>query len=291
VRGVGSAWGAISFLNALFTGIGAAAAIDLRVTARVEIEPAVASPAVLVTADEDCDTPLARAALASACRQFGGGTGYRAHLTVASEIPPSKGLKSSSAVSVAIGRAVGNGFGRTPSPESLARLSAVVSREVGLSATGAFDDAMASAGGGIVVTENAPETVLSRVSAPSDWSIVLWTGAGSHDPSVEWHHRFQGRADAAAPAVAAARRGDFLTAMTENTRLVEPLLGSDFAEWRGRLESLGALASGVSGLGPSLATIVRREDRDRVARDHPAGRTAVHLRDFVGVHDGRSGSP
>jgi shikimate kinase len=283
MRGVGSATGAITFANALFTGIGAAAAIDLRATAVVELEPVDRSGTARFAADPDCDTPLARATVARACREFARSQSFHVHLSVNSSIPPAKGLKSSSAVSVAIARAVANALEVRAPSDAVARLSANVSQSIGLSATGAFDDAMAAADGGIVVTENSSRTVLRQAPAPAEWAVILWTGSGVHAPSPEWSDRFQSAAVQGEVAVEAARRGEWIAAMDANTRIVESLTGYHLTQWRDQLRRLGALTSGVSGLGPALATIVPRGSLESVARAHPAGRTAVQLHQFVPV--------
>jgi shikimate kinase len=284
LRGVGSATGAVSFLNALFTGVGAAAAIDLPARATVELEPTDEEDRPSVTLDSASDTPLVRAMVESAVRTFGGGRRFRVRASVTSSIPAAVGLKSSSAVSVAVGRAIADALRAAATPESLARLSADVSQSVGLSATGAFDDAMAAAGGGLVVTDNTTRRVLARADLPAEWTVLLWLGRGEHAPSVRWREPFRAASSLAGPAVQAVDRGDWLTAMEANTRLVESILSYDLSAWRERLRTAGALASGVSGLGPALATIVPRNGRGEILRGHPAGPDAVQLREFVPGH-------
>jgi shikimate kinase len=278
MRGVGSATAAITVVNALFTGVGAAAAVDLRMTAEVELEPG--APANLTVAPE-CDSPLARATLADACRRYGGSDRFGARLQLTSAIPVSKGLKSSSAVGIAVGRAVCHALGVPASPEALAKGSADVAQAIGLSATGAFDDAMASAAGGVVVTENTARTVLARGVFPDDSSVLVWPGAGTHAPSPHWHDRFRAAAVAARPAIGSAGRGDWVAAMESNSELVESIVGYDYAEVRRKLRVAGAVGSGVSGLGPALATVVPRENLALVRRSHPAGADQLLALEFV----------
>jgi shikimate kinase len=287
LRGVGTSTGAVSFLNALFTGVGAAAAIDLPVSASLELEPTDGHGPPEVALDPACDSPLVRATVTSALRTFGHGRRFRVRGSVASSIPAAVGLKSSSAVSVAVGRAIADGLGVDATPEKLARLSADVSQAVGLSATGAFDDAMAAAGGGLVVTDNKTRTVLAHAELPRDWAVVLWPGRGVHTPSVQWHERFLAASSSAGAAVDAVHRSDWLAAIEANSRLVESILAYDLAGWRERLRSLGALASGVSGLGPAFVTIVPAARRDAIRAAHPAGADAVQLREFVASRGGR----
>ena len=75
-------------------------------------------------------------------------------IEIVSDIPVAMGLKSSSAVSSAGLLAVARASGATRPPLEIAKLSAQVSRETGVSATGAFDDALAGLASGVVVTNN-----------------------------------------------------------------------------------------------------------------------------------------
>jgi shikimate kinase len=281
VRGVGQGSAAISLVNALFTGVGAAAAIGITATSQVEIHEVPAGSSGRISVAPESDTPLVRGSLLEGVRRFGHGGDVDASVRVESAIPVAKGLKSSSAVSVAVLRAVAAAFGKVVSPESVASASADVSLAIGLSATGAFDDALASAAGGVVVTENGSRRVRVRGLFEPDWAVVLWTPGGSHAPSPTWAARFQAERAPALAAVAAAERGDWLTAMEANTELVERVMGYDYRPVRRALERSGALGSGVSGLGPTLATVVPKVRIRDVVRHHPAGSTAVTSAEFA----------
>jgi shikimate kinase len=282
LHGVGTANAAITFVNGLTTGTGAAAAIGLTVRATVDLERVPVGSSRPPTIPSSSDSRLARATLSDALRRFGGEVEVDARLEIASEIPPSRGLKSSSAVGVAIARSVANAFGQDPAPEVLARASADVSQAIGLSATGAFDDALASAAGGVVVTDNGTRTVLRRGAIDREWTVVLWSPPGTHEPSPEWAERFRAERDLGGTAVAAAERGDWLEAMSANTELVERVVGYDYRSTRKVLGELGALASGVSGLGPTLASVVPRPRVRDLVRRHPAGTMEVTSAEFVG---------
>jgi shikimate kinase len=275
LRGVGTATAAVTFVNALFTGVGAAAAIDLPVTVEVDLERSAGETGPVVAIEPTSDTPLVRTSLSDALQRWGPGGDYHGTLTLRSEIPPSKGLKSSSAVGVAVGRAVAQAFGVVASPGALALASSEVSRRIGLSATGAYDDALAAAGGGVVVTENFGPTVRSRGEMPGDWSVVLWVPPGVHSPSVEWRTKFRTRSQDAEGGVAAALRHDWLSAMEANTRLVESILGYRVREVRDALRAAGALASGVSGLGPALAAICPARRAEELVRTLPPAEARI----------------
>jgi shikimate kinase len=281
MHGVGHASAAISFVNALFTGTGAAGAIGITLSATADLDPLPAGHAGRFSIEPPSDTPLARASLLDAIRRYGRGPAVDARLRIDSAIPVAKGLKSSSAVGVGIGRAVASAFGASPRPEDLATASAEVSQSVGLSATGAFDDALASAAGGIVVTDNRRRLVRVRGFADPEWAVVLWSPGTTHAPSPEWKERFAAEHAAARTAIEAAERGDWLAALGANTELVERVMGYEYRPLRRALERAGAVGSGVSGLGPTLATIVPRTRLREVLRAHPAGTAAVTATEFV----------
>ncbi|MGI0130966.1 MAG: hypothetical protein ACREEC_12595, partial [Thermoplasmata archaeon] len=135
MHGVGTAFGAITFVNALTTGVGASGAIDLPVEASIDLDPLAPGASGTVSVEPEVDTPLARAAIARGLAQFHGPGPFAGRLRVRSDVPPSRGLKSSSAVSAAILAATASASGTRPPAAELARLSAEVSQAIGLSAT------------------------------------------------------------------------------------------------------------------------------------------------------------
>ncbi|MCI4331034.1 MAG: shikimate kinase [Thermoplasmata archaeon] len=255
MRGVGRTGGAISLVNALATGVGCAVGVGLSVEAEATLDDAQDPGAPRWDLVPECDTPLVRATLRQAIGQFAPGRSLDVRLSVRSEVPRGCGLKSSSAVSTAVLLAVAHAVGRTVSPEALCRVSADVSQRVGVSATGAFEDAMASVTGDLVVADNPGRTVLRREPPDSRWTGVLWVPGGEHPPAPTLLAKFQEHAEEGEEAAALALAGEYLAAMTRNTELVEQLLGYDYRSLRESLQQRGALASGVSGLGPALAAL------------------------------------
>ena len=270
MHGIGHASSAVTIVNALSTGIGCAAGISLIAAAEVDLEHA--GPGGQIRVESGSDTPLVRSALMGALRRLEPNSDFTVSLVLRSQIPPSKGLKSSSAVSAAIIASVANALHRRLSTIEIAALSAEISQAIGLSATGAFDDALAGLQPGIVVTDNPRRSVLREAPVDDGWEVVLWIPQGTHHASTEWRDRFAARsAEGRAPADAALA-GDFLNAMTRNTELVEKIMGYSYRGLREELRRRGALASGVAGLGPTLAAIVPKERSTEVLHALPAGR-------------------
>ncbi|HEV2428367.1 MAG TPA: shikimate kinase [Thermoplasmata archaeon] len=268
MNGIGRAWGAITFLNALFTGTGSAMAIDLPVEARIEVHPARPG-AGRIDLDPSIDTPLVRRSIERGVERGMGREPVEARLELRSAIPWAKGLKSSSAIPVAIARACSGCFGAPISDAEAARFASEVGISVGLSATGAFDDAYASAAGGIVVTDNRDCRILRHDEPNPDWTTVLWVPRGTHPPSPSVADRFRARGQGVESLARSVSEGRYLATMERNSALVEELLGYAYGDLRTDLGRRGALSSGVSGLGPSLAAVVPKGAAGAVARALP----------------------
>ncbi len=262
MRGVGRASGAITIVNALPTGIGCALGIGLYVDAEVTLTPAAPGSAhepFGLIADDGVRTPLVETAVRFARRRYSPDATWTTELRLRSEIPPARGLKSSSAVASAIVRAVATAAGAAPSDIEVARLAAEIARAAGLSATGAFDDALAGLSSGFVVTDNTHDELLRTGTADPAWSVALYVPRATHAPSPGWSEEFRRAAADGRRAATASLRADWWTAMDLNSDLVERTMGYDYAELRRLLRELGALGVGVSGLGPSLAVVAPTE--------------------------------
>lgn len=272
MRGVGRASGAITIVNALPTGIGSALGISLYAEADVTIRPpeeAVAARSGWLEVSGSPRTPLLEAAVETALRRFGPPTGGSVELVLRSEIPIGRGLKSSSAITSAIGLAVASAAGHRPGATEIATFSADVSRAAGVSATGAFDDAMAGLSPGFVVTDNRRHEVLRRGPADPNWAVALYIPEQPHRPSPELANQFRAAADAGQAAVDAALRGDWWNAMAINSEIVERTMGYRYRDLRQRLRERGALGVGVSGLGPAIAAIGPRSRAERWKEEMP----------------------
>ena len=256
MRGIGLASAAATVVNALPTGIGCALGLDLAATAEVDLTELPGPRGIVLDTPAESRTHLAEVAVARAAARFLGAPGASVRLTVRSRIPVARGLKSSSAVASAISLAVAHAVGADPSPLEVARLSAVIGREAGVSATGALDDALAGLRPGFVVTDNRNDTLLRAEPVAEELEAAVLVPAAHHAPSPEWARRFAAEADEGARVVEAARAGAFWAAMTRNTELVERVMGyARYASLRRDLARAGAVASGVSGLGPALVAI------------------------------------
>ena len=189
MRGRAQAPAAGTVLNALATGKGSAFALDEYVSATVEFDDCESVDGE-VDGDPEADTALIERCVSLVAEEFGDGRG--GFVRTESEIPMASGLKSSSAAANAAVLAaldalnVEVGENATLDRTEAARIGVRAAREVGVTVTGAFDDAAASMLGGVVVTDNEADELLSR--EPFDRAALVWTPperAYSADADVE----------------------------------------------------------------------------------------------------------
>lgn len=254
MRGIGRASSAFTIVNALPSGLGAASAIDLgcQVTAEIQRVGAGELPSLTVA---PADSQLVRAAVGTALRSYAPIENHHVRLTIESEIPVGRGFKSSSAVTVAIFEAIASARGHLPPAEELARHSAELCRNLGISASGAFDDALAAAAGGIVLTDNRRDLAVASAEWDEELRAILLVPPQSHPPSPQLAARFAEFHDESVRAFEEARAGQFHEAMARNSRLVEAAMGYRVGKLRTELLKLGARSVCVSGMGPGLVAL------------------------------------
>jgi shikimate kinase len=275
VRGVGTATGSISVVNALPTGVGSAVGVDLPVRAELELHPAGSSEKWDVRIADDARTPLVIESLTQALRRFAPGTSGRGELSVRSTVPVGRGLKSSSAVSSAVVLAVARATETEVSAVDVARISAQSSIVAGVSATGAFDDALAGLSVGVVVADNTRGELLRTIPIDPGLRVAVYVPPQAHPASPSLKARFESEAVASSRAVRSAIDGDWKEAMRRNTEVVERVMGYEYAAARNGLLERGAVACGVSGLGPALAAVAPA-DKIVSVTDHLPGAPAEH---------------
>jgi shikimate kinase len=266
---VGSATGAGTIINAIATYKGAAFGIDLRTYAEVElgedlrgIEAEIELEGVK---EEQADTRLIERCVGLVLRRFELPLG--AHVTTRSAIPIASGLKSSSAAANAVVAATLDAIGGRAAGAKLSVLDAIrigvdAALQVGVSITGAFDDACASALGGIVITDNERRELLNRVER--DAAVLIFVPrakAFTAETNVE-RSRLLAPWVALAYDLAVAER--FGEAMTLNGFLYSAALRFDPEPMLRALEC-GVRGVSLSGTGPSIVALLD-EDREKEAR-------------------------
>ncbi|RJX44544.1 shikimate kinase [Halonotius aquaticus] len=263
MNGVATAPGAGTVLNALATGQGSAFAIDVETTATVELAADADAVTGEIAGAPDADTRLIERCVERVVERFGDGEGG----TVAtdSEVPMAAGLKSSSAAANATVLATLDALGvelvdddtdDLAAGDAITKLDACrigveAARDVGVTITGAFDDASASMLGGVVVTDNTADELLAHETR--EWAVLVWTPperAYSADADVD---RCGNVAEMADLIVELALDGRFGEAMTVNGLAYSAALDFDTDPTVEAMPHCHGVS--LSGTGPSVVAV------------------------------------
>lgn len=265
--------GAATIVNAIPTGRGAAFGITLETDAEVTILDEAGG---IVCPGLGEGAELVAHCVGSTLR----GTpleGRGARVALRSDIPISRGLKSSSAASNAVVLATTRAA--QASIDDLRVLGTAVDASVkaGVTITGAFDDAAACYFGGAVVTDNSERRVIARGRMDASLSVLIHVpGRRISKASVRGLDFGPARPDSER-ALKLAIAGEFAKAMELNSRACSKVLGlsEEVAELA---RENGAVAAGISGTGPATVVLARREDEAGLARVLEARSDGVVLR-------------
>jgi shikimate kinase len=260
MRGEAVCHGAATIVNAIATGKGAAFGTGLRTWAEVELTRTQGIE-VKIEGFNDEDPGLARRCVENVLRTFAKNELYGAKVKTRSEIPVSRGLKSSSAAANAVVLATLKALSVECEPLDAICIGTRSAVEAGVSVTGAFDDACASYFGGVVVTDNAKEAVLKRDVMRTDLKVIIDVPPfqiRKKDLPLERIRSLREMVDIAFNCVL---EGDYLSAMTLNGLCYSAALRLDQTA---SLEALrrGARAAGLSGTGPATVILVDKNTVD-----------------------------
>ena len=256
MKGVAACRGAATIVNAIATGKGAAFGITLEVNASVELQEG-AGDIVLKgsTEGQDLVASCVRAVVSRTNRKMK----VRGDAIVKSEIPISRGLKSSSAVSNAVVLATAKAIGSDLSDMDLILAGIEESIKAGVTITGAFDDASACFLGGVVATDNRNFAVLHRGTMDPDLEMLLHVPDKRITKASVKGLDFGPIRKEVDKAFELALNGEYLRAMELNSRAYSKVLdvSEDIAELA---RKKGALGAGISGTGPATAIVCSRAD-------------------------------
>jgi len=255
-----AAYGAVTIVNAIATGKGAAFGIDLWTKARVKLTDDGAIETRILD-DEEESTLLAERCVRAVFGYFGTSK-LGAKVETNSDIPIARGLKSSSVAGNAIVLATLAALHKRLKPDDILDLVVNASLQAKVSVTGAFDDAAASLYGNVVVTDNTTRTVL-RTFPVEDYTVLLLVPPEKAYTADADLRQIKTVAKQVEIAHEQALAGKYWNAMTLNGLIYSHVLKlpADVI-----VESLaaGALAAGISGKGPSYAFVVEEQFKDPV---------------------------
>ncbi|MFB6070575.1 MAG: shikimate kinase [Halanaeroarchaeum sp.] len=259
-------------LNALATGTGSAFAIDEYVRAQVVLEGE--SFVGTVAGDPDADTRLIERAVEVVLDELGA-EAAGARIETESSVPMASGLKSSSAAANAAVLATLDALDAVEdvTREYAALLGVQAARDVGVTVTGAYDDASASMLGGLTITDNDADALLVRDEVV--WDVLIWTPperAYSAEADVERCRRIAPMADLVRELALAGR---YRTAMTVNGFAFAAALDRPADPMVEALPAAGGVS--LSGTGPSYVAVGEEAALETVADawgDRPG--TTIH---------------
>ncbi|WP_311172857.1 shikimate kinase [Halobellus ordinarius] len=250
MHGRAVALGAGTVLNALSTGVGSAFAIDVETTATVDLDDS-GTVAGTIAENEDADTRLIERCVELAIETYGDGDVSGGTVRTESDVPMAAGLKSSSAAANATVLATADALGADPEPLAACRLGVTAARDVGVTVTGAFDDASASMLGGVTVTDNADDDLLAHDTV--EWDVLVWTPperAYSADADVDRCGNVAPMADLVADL---ALDGRYAEAMTVNGLAFSAALGFSADPAIEAMPHVEGVS--LSGTGPSVVAV------------------------------------
>jgi shikimate kinase len=226
------AYGGISIVNAIPCWLGSSAAVDLKIKVSIE-ETRERDPSESRLVKEILDFFEKRWNIP------------HVKVKVESDVPSRSGLKSSSAVSVALIHELYSKFS-IENYLSPPKLSAILSIKAGVSYTGALDDAAASYYGGISFTDNKYLKIFKMSNPPKD--VVVMILPRGDRPNVDLN-KLKQFSSSFAGIFELAKRSIF-DAMRINGTLIAEILGYDKTPINEAIKR-GAIAAGISGNGPS----------------------------------------
>jgi len=255
--------GAITIVNAMATGKGAALGIRLWTKARVTLTDDPGQIRAKIRGFSSESTSLISTTVADILEMFGGKK-YGAFVETESNIPVAVGLKSSSAASNAVVAATMAALGRQANDVTLIRLAVKASLKARVTLTGAFDDACACYFGGLVVTNNRTCKILRRFRPSLSRDCILLhvpkSKRYSGDIRNDSFRRITRLVDS---AYYEALRNNYSLALMLNGIAYSSILGYDLSLVSDALEA-GAITAGLSGKGPAVAAIVPNRKVDNV---------------------------
>ncbi|MDO5853921.1 MAG: shikimate kinase [Thermoplasmata archaeon] len=259
---VGRSHGSITVINAMPTGIGATIGVSLETKAT--FSETGGSRTVAIKSDRSEDTTMASICVRRAYEAAGIQEPTEWKLETESQIPVSRGLKSSSSACNAIIRAVFDEISFDMDPVDLIRLGVQCAREAKVTVTGSFDDACGCGLGGLVMTNNREDEIIGRADI-GDYDVVISVPAFKIRKGTLPVDRLRAAAEEMQSAIDIAITDPF-RAMTLNGAIISRVQDVDNSVAE-RAMSMGALGAGLSGSGPAVAMVVPKGDGKSFAGD------------------------
>ena len=183
-------------------------------------------------------------------------------VTLDSEIPTGYGLKSSSAISSAVALACAKIFKSKFTDQQILLAGVEASIESKVSITGAYDDACSCYYGGFNVTDNAKKKRIKHEKGPSNLIAVIFIPKNRKRGNIKNLKVF---ASVFENAWELAKKAKYWDAMIINGLATASILNSEPKIIANLIEK-GALGASISGNGPSIAAITKKENESAMRK-------------------------
>ena len=183
-------------------------------------------------------------------------------ITLTSEIPTGYGLKSSSAISSVVALACAKIFKPKFSDQQILLAGVEASIETKVSITGAYDDACSCYYGGFNVTDNGKRNRVQFEKAPANLIAIIFIPKNRKRGNLK---KLKILSSMFSNAWELAKERKYFESMTINGLATSSILNSDPKIIVDLIEK-GALGASVSGNGPSIAAIVKKENESNVKK-------------------------
>ena len=245
--------GAISLVNAIATGKGATLGIDLNVQAEIENTPG--KGITIESENRSLSSRLINKTIEKMVskREL---EKNKLHILLKSDIPTGYGLKSSSAISSSVALACAKLFKNKINDSQVLLAGVEASIETKVSITGAYDDACACYYGGFTITDNYKRKLVHAEKGPKNLSAVIFIPKSRKRGNVK---KLRSLKPVFEKAWNLAKDSDYWNAMILNGLATSSILNSDPKIITDLIEK-GALGASVSGNGPSIAAITKKEN-------------------------------
>ncbi len=245
--------GAISIVNAIATGKGAILGISLKTKALVDISPG--NGVVIESKNKTISSRLINSVIRKVIPKNDLDK-TKIKISLESEIPTGYGLKSSSAISSAVALACAKLFRPKWSDNQILLAGVNASIESKVSITGAYDDACGCYYGGYAVTDNYKRKIIKSERVSKKLVAVIFIPRSRKRGNVK---NLKNLSPIFEQAWNFARNSDYWNAMILNGLATSTILKSDPKIIIDLIEK-GALGASVSGNGPAIAAICKKEN-------------------------------
>ena len=251
--------GAVSLVNAIANQKGATLGIELKVEATVETSPGKGIS--IQSENKSLSSRLINKTIEKIVSKKDLEQN-KISITLDSEIPTGYGLKSSSAISSAIALACAKIFKPKFTDQQILLAGVEASIESKVSITGAYDDACSCYYGGFNVTDNAKKRRIQFEKAPSNLIAVIFIPKNRKRGNLK---KLKILSSIFENAWELSRKANYWDAMIINGLATSAILNSDPKIITDLIEK-GALGASVSGNGPSIAAIIKKENESAIKK-------------------------